>query len=92
MKLDIQVDQRHLWQGHGINKNEAFRNELVAAINYRFGGELPDVLGKKLENLNVSVGDRSYIQVESSTANVDVVNQAVNDLIKTTLAQQSWKK
>ena len=92
MKLDIQVDQRHLWQGHGINKSEAFRSELVAAINHRFGGELPDALGKKLENLNVSVGDRSYIQVESSTANVDVVNQAVNDLIKTTLGQQSGRR
>jgi len=92
MKLDIQVDQRHLWQGLGVNKNEAFRTELVAVINHRFGGELPDVLCKKLENLNVSVGDRSYIQGKSSTANVDVVNQAVNDLIKTTLVQQSWRR
>ena len=92
MKLNIQVDKRQLWQGNGPNKTEAFRAALVEAVSHRFGGELPDALGKKLEHLTVEVGDYGFTQVESTTANVDVVKQALNDLITSTIGQQTWRR
>ncbi|WP_337263276.1 MULTISPECIES: hypothetical protein [unclassified Serratia (in: enterobacteria)] len=92
MKINIRVDKRQLWQGYGTNKNEAFRRALVEAITHRFGGELPDAMGKKLEGLTVEVGDCGFTQVESSSANVDLVKQVVRDVIASTVSQESWRR
>ncbi|TQI82497.1 hypothetical protein FHU10_2525 [Serratia fonticola] len=92
MKLKIQVDKRQLWQGNGANKSEAFRKELVEAVNNRFGGDLSDAIGKKLDGLTVEVGDYGFTQVESSSANVDLVKRVVRDLISTTTSRQLWRQ
>ncbi|WP_242457631.1 hypothetical protein [Citrobacter portucalensis] len=56
-------------------------------LQHRFGGELPDSLGKKLESLTVEIGDYGFVDVECSIANTEIVKQVVNDVMKTTLSQ-----
>lgn len=47
--------------------------------------------GKKLESLTVEIGDYGFVDVESTTANTEIVKQVVNDVMKTTLSQPSWR-
>lgn len=89
MKLNISVDKRQLWQKK--ENSEAFRALLVENLRHRFSGELPDALGKKLESLTVEIGDYGFVDVESTTANTEIVKQVVNDVMKTTLSQPSWR-
>lgn len=89
MKLNIRVDKRQLWQKK--ENSEAFRALLVENLQHRFSGELPDALGKKLESLTVEIGDYGFVDVESTAANTEIVKQVVNDVMKTTLSQPSWR-
>ncbi|MFO6484827.1 hypothetical protein ACLBR5_19325 [Escherichia coli] len=45
----------------------------------------------KLESLTVEIGDYGFVDVESTTANTEIVKQVVNDVMKTTLSQPSWR-
>ena len=43
------------------------------------------------EKSTVEIGDYGFVDVESTTANTEIVKQVVNDVMKTTLSQPSWR-
>ncbi|EKT61315.1 MULTISPECIES: hypothetical protein [Providencia] len=89
MNINVQIDKRLI--GSHSTKSEAFRTALVDALNHRFSGELPDAMGKQLKQLTVEVGEYAYTNVESTTANTELVQQVVNDVVRTTVSSQGWK-
>ncbi|EKN3403877.1 hypothetical protein AB5J03_003726 [Yersinia enterocolitica] len=92
MKLNLMIDTRTIGRP-GERKAEAFRNNLIEALKHRFGGELPDSLGARLEAVSVEVGDYSHIDIEGhTTSNEAIIKRVVHDVIKSTTAQADWQR
>ncbi len=89
MNINLQVDKRLI--GSNSTKSEEFRTALVGALNHRFGGELPDSMGNKLNGLTVEIGEYAFTNVESATANTELVQQVVNEVVRTTVSSRNWK-
>ncbi|HHR5899968.1 TPA: hypothetical protein ACS7XC_000843 [Providencia alcalifaciens] len=89
MNINIQIDKRLI--GSNSTKSEEFRSALTSALSHRFSGELPDSMGNKLNGLTVEVGEYAFTNVESTTANTELVQQVVNDVVRSTLSSRNWK-
>ncbi|MCW2255231.1 hypothetical protein M2263_004530 [Providencia alcalifaciens] len=89
MNINIQVDKRLI--GSQSTKSEEFRSALASALSHRFNGELPDSMGNKLNGLTVEIGEYAFTSVESTTANTQLVQQVVNDVVRSTLSSRNWK-
>lgn len=84
MKLTITVskDKLHKYSGsehdliQAINKN----------LNHRLAGSLPKDLGRHYEGAKIEFGVRDSTIIDSPIANAPLVNQLVNDVIKSTLS------
>lgn len=89
MNINLQVDKRLI--GSNSTKSEEFCSALASALSHRFSGELPDSMGNKLNGLTVEIGEYAFTNVESTTANTELVQQVVNDVVRSTLSSRNWK-